>query len=73
MKYVVDMGSDVMTYIPGLIQSGSGIQMLMRWKGFADTHRQHGDLISLLLFFQNEESRLKREEVLINFNKTATI
>jgi hypothetical protein len=28
-------------------------------EGYADTHRQHGDLISLLLFFKNKESRLK--------------
>jgi hypothetical protein len=26
-------------------------------------HRQHGDLISLLLFFQNEESRFKIEPI----------
>jgi hypothetical protein len=25
------------------------------------THRQHGDLISLLLFFQNKESRLQKK------------
>jgi hypothetical protein len=26
------------------------------------THRQQGDLISLILFFQNKESRLRRED-----------
>jgi hypothetical protein len=27
--------------------------------GFIDTHRQHDNLISILQFFQNKESRLK--------------
>jgi hypothetical protein len=33
---------------------GSGIQKLI-----GEDYRQHGDLISLLLFSQNKESRLK--------------
>jgi hypothetical protein len=41
------MGSGAMIYIPSFIKTGLGI------------HRQHGDLISLLSFFQNKESRLK--------------
>jgi hypothetical protein len=45
MKYTAEMGSGAMIYIPSLIKIGSGI---------------HGDLVSLLLFFQNKESRLKR-------------
>jgi hypothetical protein len=36
---------------------GSGIQKLIR--GDSHVHRQHGDVISLLLFFQNKEERLK--------------
>jgi hypothetical protein len=28
-------------------------------EGDSQTHRQHGDLMNLLLFFENEESRLK--------------
>jgi hypothetical protein len=49
------MGSCAMIYIPSFIKIGSGIQI--KW----DTHtrRQQRDLISLLLFFQNKESRLK--------------
>jgi hypothetical protein len=31
------------------------------------THRQHGDLISLLLVFQNRESRLKMQMFLFFF------
>jgi hypothetical protein len=48
------MGSNAMIYIPSFIKIGSGIQKVIE-----ETHRQHGDLISLLLFFLNKESRLK--------------
>jgi hypothetical protein len=56
IKYAVEMGSGAMICIPSFIKIGSGIHKLMG----ADirTHRQHGDLISLFLFFQNKESRL---------------
>jgi hypothetical protein len=54
MKYAVEMGSDVMIYIPSFIKTGSGIQTLM-----GGIHRQHGDRINLLLFFENKESRLE--------------
>jgi hypothetical protein len=46
-----------MIYIPSFINIGSGIQKLV--KGIPQTHRQHGDLIRLFLFFQNKGSRLK--------------
>jgi hypothetical protein len=39
---------------------GSGVQKLIRG-GYTDIHRQQDDLVSLLLFFQNKESRLKKE------------
>jgi hypothetical protein len=55
MKYAVKMGSGAMTYIPNFIKIGSGIQ-----KFIGGIHRQHGDRISLLLFAQNKESRLKK-------------
>jgi hypothetical protein len=57
MKYVVEMGSGVMTYIPSFIKIGSGIQKLIE-----GIHGQHGDVISLLLFFQNKESGLRNEQ-----------
>jgi hypothetical protein len=57
MKYSVEMGSSTMIYIPSFIKIGSGIQKLI-W-GNARAHTQHSDLISLLLFFQNKESKLK--------------
>jgi hypothetical protein len=42
MLYAVEMDSGAMIYIPSFIKIGSGIQK---------THRQRGDLTSLLLFF----------------------
>jgi hypothetical protein len=51
------MGSGAVIYIPSSIKFGSGIQKLI--EGDIQTHRQHDNLISLLLFFQNKESRLK--------------
>jgi hypothetical protein len=49
MKYAVEMGSGTTIYIPSFIKIGPGMQMLIR----RDTqpHRQHGELISLVLFF----------------------
>jgi hypothetical protein len=51
------MGSGAMICIPSFIMIGSAIQKLTM--GDTQTHRQHGDRISLLLFIQNKESRLK--------------
>jgi hypothetical protein len=42
MKCAVEMGS----YIPSFIKISLGIQKLLS----LNTHRQHGDLISLILF-----------------------
>jgi hypothetical protein len=60
MKYAVEMGSGAMiyTYVPSFINIGSGIQKLMG-RIHIQTHREQGDLISLLLFFQNKEMKLK--------------
>jgi hypothetical protein len=57
MKYAAKMGSGAMLYIASFIKTGSDIQKLMG--GDTQTHRQQGDLMSSLLFFQNTESRLK--------------
>jgi hypothetical protein len=59
MKYAVEMGSGAMIYISSFIKIGPGIQKLMG-EGDTQTHRQHGDLISLLSFFWHKGSRLKR-------------
>jgi hypothetical protein len=45
-------------YIPSFIKINSGIQNFIGED--SQTHRQHGDIISLILFFQNKVSRLKR-------------
>jgi hypothetical protein len=52
MKYAVEMDSRAIIYIPSFIKIGSGIQKLMG--GETQRGRQHGDLISLFLCFQNK-------------------
>jgi hypothetical protein len=52
-----------MIYIPSFIKIGSGIQKSLGGGHIyrhTETHRQKGDIISLLLFLQGKESRLKR-------------
>jgi hypothetical protein len=49
MKYAVEMGSGAMIYIPSFIGIGSDIQKLILWD--TQTHREHGDRISLFSFF----------------------
>jgi hypothetical protein len=61
MKYAAGLGSGAMMCVPSFIKIVSGIQKLI-W-GDSQEHRQHEDLISLLSFFQNKESR--PESVLI--------
>jgi hypothetical protein len=56
MKCAVEMDSVAMIYIPSFIKIGAGIQKL------GEIHREHGDLISLLLFFLNKGSMLKYKE-----------
>jgi hypothetical protein len=51
MKYVVEMGPGAMIYIPSFIKISSDIQKFDR-----GIYRQHGDLISLLLFLQNKKT-----------------
>jgi hypothetical protein len=57
MEYAIQMASGSMIYISIFINTGSGIRKLIG--GNTQTHRQDGDLISLLLFFQSMERRLK--------------
>jgi hypothetical protein len=44
MDYAIEMGSVATLYIRSFVQTGSGIQKLIR-----ELHRQHGDHISHLL------------------------
>jgi hypothetical protein len=56
MKYAVEMGSGARIYIPNFIKISSVIQKFMA--GDTQTHRHHGDLISLLLsLFNLKENR----------------
>jgi hypothetical protein len=61
MNYAVEMGPGSLIYIPSLIKISLAIQKLIggiHKQTHRDTHRRQGDLISLLLFLQNKESRL---------------
>jgi hypothetical protein len=64
MKYAVEIGSGAMIYTRSFMKIDSGIHKLIGGDSQTykhtdiQTHRQHGDHISLLLFFQNNESRL---------------
>jgi hypothetical protein len=61
VNYAVEMGSGAMIYILSFIQIGSGIQKLIGGIHiYTHTYEKEVDLISLFLFFQNTESRLKR-------------
>jgi hypothetical protein len=51
------MGSSAMIFLPTFIKTGSALENLDR--GDIQIHKQHGDRVSLLLFFQNMGSRLK--------------
>jgi hypothetical protein len=64
MWYAFEMVSGAMMYIRSFINTDFGIQKLIG--GDSQAHRQHGDLISLLLFyfFQNKRSRLISSEVI---------
>jgi hypothetical protein len=59
MKYAVEMSSSAMIYIPNFIKIGSSIRKLR--VGDTQMHWHHGDLISLLLFSQNKESKPKNK------------
>jgi hypothetical protein len=54
MKYDVEIVSDAILLIPSFINTDSGIQKIR--------NRQHGDLISLLLFLQNKRNGLQSKE-----------
>jgi hypothetical protein len=57
MKFAVEIGSGAMiySYIPSFMKIGSVIHNLI---GGTQRHRQHGDCISLFLFFQSKERRI---------------
>jgi hypothetical protein len=59
-----------MIYLPSFIKIGSGIQKLMGGK--TKTYREHGDLISILPFFQNKESRTKPQDTMKHYTRHST-
>jgi hypothetical protein len=76
MKHAFEMGSGAMIYIRSFMKIGSGIQKLTA-EGI-HKHRQHGELIDLLYFYQNKESRLKRIVISVVmykhlFNRTVSL
>jgi hypothetical protein len=58
MKSAFKMGSGAMIHMPSFIKIGLAIQKLI-----GGIHRQHGNRINILLFFQNKESRLRRDHL----------
>jgi hypothetical protein len=61
MKYAFEMSSGTMTYVPNFINNPSGIQKLKEGGGHTYTDIQNGDVIKLLLFFQDKEGRLRAQ------------
>jgi hypothetical protein len=60
MKYAIQMASGGMIYIPAFMKVDRVMQKLLGGTHIkTHTYRIQGNLISLLLFFQNRESRLK--------------
>jgi hypothetical protein len=60
LYYAIEIGHDALIYIPSFIKIGvASRKSVGRGDTHTDTHRHKGDRISLLLFFQNKESRLK--------------
>jgi hypothetical protein len=60
MKHDTEMGSVSMIHIPSFIRAGSAIQKSRERN--IQIYKQHGDLISMILIFKNEESRIKRKK-----------
>jgi hypothetical protein len=58
MKYAVEMVSGAMIYISSFVKIGLGIQQLIGGiykQADIQTLREHGDFISLLLFFKKRK------------------
>jgi hypothetical protein len=64
------MGSGAMLYIPSFVKVGSKVEP---GGGDLQTHRQHGDLISLLLCFQTKGSRIIKRDNSVGINNIVVI
>jgi hypothetical protein len=68
MNLAIEMGSDVLIYMPSFIKIVPVTEKLIADDRLTDTqthrnahtHRQQYDLISILLFYKNYESRLTK-------------
>jgi hypothetical protein len=58
MKYAIEMALGGIIHISSFVKISSDLQLLEGIHTDRHTHRQQGDLISLLLFFQNKASTL---------------
>jgi hypothetical protein len=58
MKYAVEMSSGVVVYIDTKFHK-DWFRHPKVYRGNTLTYRQHGNLINLLLFFENKESKQK--------------
>jgi hypothetical protein len=65
MNYTIEMGLGAVIYIPSLIKIGLDTQKLTGGI-HRQTHKQEGDLISLLLFFQNKERKLRNKQLWVH-------
>jgi hypothetical protein len=63
MKYAVEMGSGARIHTK--FHKDRFMHSKVDKVGYTNTHRQHGDCISLLLFFQNKERRPKNALFLV--------
>jgi hypothetical protein len=62
MKYALEMDSGATIHYTNFHKDWFRHSKVNR--GDSQTHRQHGDRISLRLFFENKESRLRNWEIL---------
>jgi hypothetical protein len=67
MKYAIEMGSKARIYIPKF-HTDCFRHSIIKRGGFTNTqiHRERGDLTSLLSLFQNKESSLKGQVILLD-------
>jgi hypothetical protein len=62
MNYIAEMSLGALIYVPNSVKIDSAIQKLIGGGGIhVQTDTQQRDLISLILFYQNKESRIKSE------------
>jgi hypothetical protein len=66
LNYIVEMDSGAVIYVPSFIKIGSGIQKVIG-RIHRHTHRQQGDIISLLFF--SKQGKWAKKETINNTNQ----